>query len=30
MLERDVVRGTALGRHVLRVRDGQGEDATQA
>lgn len=29
MLERDVVRGTTFGRHVLGVLDGHGEDAAQ-
>lgn len=30
VLERDVVGGTALWRHVLGVGDGQGEDTAQA
>ena len=30
VLEWDVVGGTAFGRHVLRVGDGQGKDTTQA
>ena len=30
MLERDAVRGAALGRHVLGVRDGELEDPAEA